>query len=323
MQVFVTGGGGFIGSVVVRQLLARGHGVRCLVLPDRPHARLDGIAVEQVGGDVRDRAAVEKAMAGCQGVVHLASLSNWKDIDSPLMDAVVVEGTRNVLAAARAVGVQRMVYVSSSLAIGGTDRPVMQDESSPCSMKVEHYRYTRCKRAAEDLCREAVAAGLPVAIVNPGEVYGPNDVERITAGNLIDFAKSAPVLVCDGGTAIVHVEDVAAGIIAALERGRAGERYVLAGESLSVHALAEMTLEILGQKKRIIQAPNAIVRALAWLGRNLKLPLPFNPHVIPYATLYWFVSGAKAERELGVRFRPAREVLTPTLHWLQESGAIR
>jgi dihydroflavonol-4-reductase len=159
-------------------------------------------------------------------------------------------------------------------------------------------------------------------IVNPGEVYGPNDVERITAGNLIDFAKSAPVLVCDGGTAIVHVEDVAAGIIAALDRGRAGERYVLAGESLSVRALAELTLEILGQKKRIVQAPNAIVRALAWLGRNLKLPLPFNPHVIPYATLYWFVSGAKAERELGVRFRPAREVLTPTVNWLRESGAI-
>jgi dihydroflavonol-4-reductase len=326
VHVFVTGASGFIGSVVVRQLLARGHGVRAFLLPKTPRTRLADLeakgAIEIAEGDVRDPASVQSAMTGCQGIIHLASLSNWKDIDSPLMDAVVIEGTRHVLAAAGALGGMRMVYVSSALAINGTSTPAMQDEASPCTMKVDGYRYTRAKRAAEALCQQAVADGLPVVIVNPGEVYGPNDVERITAGNLVDFAKSSPVLVCEGGTAIVHVDDVAAGMIAALERGRPGERYALAGESLSVRALAELTLEILGQKKRVLQFPNGLVRGLAWLGRNLKLPLPFNPHVIPYATMYWYVSGAKAERELGVKFRSARETLTPTLRWLEESGAL-
>ncbi|HEY0708494.1 MAG TPA: NAD-dependent epimerase/dehydratase family protein [Polyangia bacterium] len=322
MHVFVTGAGGFIGSVVVRQLLAGGHGVRAFILPDSPRTRLADPAIEIAEGDVRDPDSVRRAMSGCQGIIHLASLSNWTDINSPLMDAVVIDGTRHVLAAAKALGNLRMVYVSSSLAIGGTDTPVMQDETSPCLMNVERYRYTRAKRAAEDLCRAAVADGVPVVIVNPGEVYGPNDVDRITAGNLIDFAKSSPVLVCDGGTAIVHVDDVAAGMIAALERGRPGERYVLAGESLSVRDLAHLTLEILGQKKSVWKFPNAIVRSLAWVGRTLKVPLPFNPHVIPYATKYWFVTGTKAERELGVKFRSARETLTPTLRWLEESGAL-
>ncbi|HEY0711867.1 MAG TPA: NAD-dependent epimerase/dehydratase family protein [Polyangia bacterium] len=322
MHVFVTGASGFIGSVVVRQLLARGHSVRAFLLPGSPRTRLANLAVEIAEGDVRDPASVERAMTGCQGVIHLASLSNWKDIDSPLMDAVVVEGTRHVLAAARKLGGVRVVYVSSALAMNGTNAPVMQDESSPCTMEAGGYSYTRAKRAAEALCQQAVKDGLAVMIVNPGEVYGPNDVERITAGNLIDFAKSSPVLVCDGGTAVVHVDDVAAGMIAALERGRPGERYILAGESLSVRAIAELTLEIMGKKKRVLEFPNPIVRGLAWLGRNLKLPLPFDPHVIPYATKYWFVSGAKAERELGVKFRSARETLTPTVRWLEESGAL-
>jgi dihydroflavonol-4-reductase len=322
MRVFVTGGAGFIGSVVVRQLLQQGHAVRCLVLPGAPSARLEGLDCEQVPGDVRDADAVQRSMSGCQAVVHLASLSNWQDIDSPLMDAVVVSGTRNILAAARALGALRTVFVSTAIAIGGTRRPVVQDETSPCRMRVERYGYMRAKRAAEHLCQQAAADGQPVVVVNPGEVYGPNDVERVTAGNLIDFARSSPVLVCAGGSAIAHVDDVAAGIVAALSRGRSGERYILAGENLTVRALAALTLELLGQKKTIVQPPNALISALAWLGRTLRLPLPFDPHVIPYATRYWFVSSAKAERELGVRFRPARETLAPTLRWLQQSGAL-
>lgn len=322
MRVLVTGAGGFIGNVVVRQLRDNGFSVRCFLLAKDPARRLEGLGYERVDGDVRDADSVRAAMAGCDAVIHLASLSNWRDIDSPLMDAVVIGGTRNVLAAARSHGGLRTVYVSSSLAVNGTRRPVVQDETSPCELPVDKLRYTRAKRAAEALCREAAADGLPVVIVNPGEVYGPNDIERITADNLVDFAKSSPVLVCEGGTAVVHVEDVAAGILAALTRGTPGERYILAGENLSVRELAHLTLDLLGQRKWVLQPPNVLVSALAWLGRTMRLPLPFNPYVIPYATKYWFMSGAKAERELGVTFRPAREVLAPTVRWLAESGAL-
>lgn len=322
MRVFVTGAGGFIGGVVVRQLLAQGHDARCLLLPGTGAERIADLDWQAVEGDVRDRRVLRDAMAGCNAVVHLAGLSNWRDIDSPLMDAVVVDGTRNLLEAAKAHGGLRTVFISSAIAIGGTQRPEVRDEQSACRMTRGRYRYMRAKRKAEDLCRTAAGDGVPVVIVNPGEVYGPNDVEHVTAGNLVDFANGSPVLVCDGGTAIVHVDDVASGIIAALERGRSGERYVLAGENLSVRQLAMLTLELLGQRKRVVQVPNPIVAGLAWIGRTLHVPLPFDPYVIPYATKYWFFSNAKARRELGATFRSARETLASTLRWLRETGAI-
>ena len=141
-------------------------------------------------------------------------------------------------------------------------------------------------------------------------------------GNLVDFAKSRPVLVCTGGTSVVHIDDVAATIVAALERGTPGERYIAAGENLTVKQLAELSLDILGQKKKIVTVPNGLLRGLASVAQRLHIPMPFNTHVIPYATRFWFMDSSKARRELGVSFRSARETLTPTLQWLKETGRI-
>jgi dihydroflavonol-4-reductase len=322
MKVFVTGGHGFIGSVVVRALLAEGHTVRCLVREGSKTERIDGLAWERATGDVRDPACVAKAMEGCDGAIHLASLSNWNDIDSPLMKDVVEGGTRHILDAAAKTGA-RVVFVSSVLAVAGATTPQVFDESAAFTLPDAKLSYSRSKRAAEALCVAAhKERGVPVVIVNPTEVYGPNDTALITACNLIDFAKSSPVLVCTGGTSVVHVDDVARGIVRALEKGRPGERYILGGDNLTIKQLAALTLELLGQKKSIWTMPNGLLRGLATVGKALKLPLPFNPHVIPYATLYWFVRNDKARRELGVEFRSARETLAPTLTWLRESGRI-
>jgi dihydroflavonol-4-reductase len=199
---------------------------------------------------------------------------------------------------------------------------VVHDETSRCTLDLTGYVYARAKREAEVLCREAAADGLPVCIVNPGEVYGPHDTALVTAGNLVDFATSWPVLVCAGGTSVVHVDDVADGILAALERGAPGERYILGGDNLTIRQLAAMTLDLLGQRKPILQLPNGLIRALASAGPKLGIPLPFEPAVIPYATLYWFMDNRKARQELGVRFRSARDVLRPTLAWLAETGRL-
>jgi dihydroflavonol-4-reductase len=321
--VFVTGGNGFVGSSVVRALVGSGHRVRCLLRARSRTERIAHLDIERAVGDVRDAASVRAGLAGCEAVVHLASPSSWHEIESPTMDDVVIEGTRILLDAAREAGGLRVVFVSSSTAVNGTATPELHDEDSPFTLDVARFRYARAKRAAEALCRAAARAGSPVCIVNPGEIYGPHDVDRITAGNLIDFAKSVPVLVCSGGTSVAHVDDVAAGIVAAIERGRPGERYILGGDNLSIRELAALTLELLGLRRRIVLMPNWTVRALAWLGRKLRLPLPFNPHVIPYATRYWFMKNEKARRELGVSFRSARETLAPTLAWLRETGAVR
>ena len=322
MKVLVTGGNGFIGSVVVRMLLAAGHAVRCLLRPTSQTERIDGLGYERCEGDVRDAASIERGMDGCDAAIHLASLSAWDLIDSPLMTEVVEGGTRNVLDAARARPGTRVVFVSSILAINGSSEPRTFDETATWTLDDKHLTYSRSKRKAEALCQTAVEAGVDVVIVNPAEVYGPHDTALITACNLIDFAKSSPVLVCDGGTSVAYVDDVALAIVRAMEKGRRGERYILGGENLTVKQLAEQCLTLLGQHKRVLKFPNALIRLVAAVGTKLHIKLPFNPHVIPYATRYWFMDSSKAQRELGVSFRSARDALAPTLLWLKESGRI-
>lgn len=322
MKVFVTGGNGFIGSVVVRTLLEQGHQVRCLLRGSSKTERIDGLGWERAEGDVRDAASVQKGMEGCGGVVHLASISNWSDMDSPLMTEVVEGGTSNVLAAAKAQAGTRVVFVSSVLAVNGSSEPRTFDETSRFTLNDSELSYSRSKRRAEDLCQKAAADGVPVVIVNPAEVYGPNDTTLVTAGNLIDFARSNPVLVCKGGTSVVHVDDVSLAIVRALEKGQTGQRYILGGENLTLRQLAELSLELVGKRARIVTVPNPVIKGITRVASTFRIPLPYNKHVIPYATKYWFMDNSKATRELGVTFRSARATLEPTLAWLRESGRI-
>ena len=309
-KIFVTGGHGFIGSVVVQHLRSAGHEVRCLVRPSSNTQRIDHLSIDRIVGDVRDPASLRKGLQGQDAIIHLAGLSSWDLIDSPDMRETIEQGTANVLKAARDVGGVRVVFVSSVLAIGSTDKPQPFDETHPYRLYAEkQLAHSHFKRRAEELCQAAVSEGLDAVIVNPTEVYGPNDVGLITASNLVDFAKSNPVLVCNGGTSIVHTEDVAQGIIAALERGPAGERYILGGENITHRQLAELFLEFSGQNKRIVVVPNTVLRSVTLIAQALRVPLPYNPRVVPYATRYFWVDSSKATRDLGITFRSARETL--------------
>jgi dihydroflavonol-4-reductase len=324
MRIFVTGGSGFIGSVVVRMLVERGDEVACLVRPTSTTTRIDDVPHHRVEGDVRDLDSLRRGMEGCTGVVHLASLSSWTLIDSPEMSATVEDGTRNVLQAAQEHDVPRVVFVSSLTAVGASGEPRVQDEFSTYTLADEPgLLYSQAKWRAERTCAEFCRAGLPVVVVNPGEVYGPNDHALITAANLLDFARSDPVLVCKGGISVAHVDDVALGILRALDRGRAGERYILGGENLTVRELAALTLELVDMRKRIVSVPNGVIRAVTRVATALSIPLPYNPKLIPYVTRFWFADSSKARKELGVEFRSARDTLAATLAWLEEAGHLR
>ncbi len=323
LKILVTGGNGFIGSVLVRLLHAAGHEVRCLLRPTSNTARINEFPIERFVGDVRDPACLRRAVEGQQAVIHLAGLSSWDLIDSPAMGETCEGGTKNVLAAARAVDGVRVVYVSSVLAVGSRPNPEPVDETIPYELFADKtVAHSHHKYRAELLCREAAAAGQDVVIVNPTEVYGPNDLGLITAGNLIDFGRSNPVLVCRGGTSVVHIEDVARGMLAAVEHGRSGERYILGGQNITHRQLAELFLELAGQHKRILTSPNSLFRGVTHVARAVGCPLPYNYRVVPYATRYWFVDNAKARRELGISFRDARETLAPTVEWLKSAGLI-
>jgi dihydroflavonol-4-reductase len=320
--VLLIGGTGFIGSAVARCLADRGVGLRCTVRPGSRTERLEGLDFEPVEADICRPETLGPALEGCRGVVHLASPSAWREIDSPRLEAVVDEGTRNLLEAARGRPGLRVVYVSSCVAVNGSPEPQVFDETSAFTLDDPGLRYAHTKRAAEALCREAVEDGVDVVVVNPVETYGPGDVDMLTAGSLVDFAHGPVALVCHGGTSVVHVDDVAAGIAAALEKGRSGERYLLGGDNLAVHELAALTLDVLGLRKPVVTVPRALLRGLGRAALRLGLPFPMEPRVIPYATLFWFFDHGKARRELGYDPRGAREVLEPTVRWLRETGRL-
>ena len=325
MRVLVTGGNGFIGSRVVRLLLAEGHAVRCLTRSQRPTPRLDGLNVERALGDVRDAAALREAVRGCDAVIHLAAIASWADIRSQAdaLDAVIVDGTRNLLSAAREESVaMRVVFVSSAAAIDASTRPQLFDETATYSLQNSTLRYSVAKHHAEQVAQAAAAAGQPIVIVNPCEVYGPDDDGLITAGNIIELYKGPLALVPQGGTAVAHVDDVARGVIQALEKGRPGERYILGGDNLTVRELARTALRLGGKKRWVIQVPNWLLRIVVTLTRWLHLPPPAPLDVLDYAMLYWFVDCSKAKRELGYSPRPAEAVLQPTVRWLLNSGRI-
>lgn len=322
MKVFVTGGNGFIGSVVVRKLIQAGYEVRCLLRQASCTERIDGLPVDRVFGDVRDADSLRAGMAGCQATVHLAGLSSWDEIDSPALKDVVVSGTRNILDAAMAVPAHRVIFVSSVTAINGSDKPEVFNEASEFTLTDPELKYAHAKHNAETQCRDAISRGVPVVVVNPAEVYGPFDTSFVTAGNLIQFARSNPVFVCSGGTSVAHVDDVAEGIVAAIEKGNPGERYILGGENLTIRQLAGLCLQLAGSPRRVVTLPNRFIRFLTKVASMFHLPLPYNPRVIPYATRYWFVDGSKAQRDLGVTFRDARSTLAPTIAWLRGAGHI-
>ena len=323
MRVFVTGANGFIGSTTLRALIDHGHEPVCLLRDKSDTRRIDGLNFQRVSGDVRDPESLRRGVAGCDGTLHLAAPGGWTDDDPRLLREVIEGGTGNVLSAALQIPKHRVVYVSSSAAIAASDEPRVFDERAEYNVRAPELQYSHAKHSAEGLVAAAVARGLDAVIVNPGEVFGPGDSQLGTAGNLIDFATSWPVLVCRGGTGIVHVADAAAGIVAALARGRTGERYILSGDNLSIRDMAEAVLTKLGRHVPIVMIPTRLARTGARIAARLHIPFPYNPHVVAYATRYWFVDNRKARAELGLEFRSARETIDETLDWLVATGHLR
>ena len=322
MRVFVTGGSGFIGSAVVRDLVRAGHDVLCLLRPTSDTRRIDALGIKRLVGDVSDLASVRAGVRRCDATIHLAAPGGWGADDPLVLRRVIDGGSRNVLQAARAVPRHRVVYVSSTAAVNCSRHPQVFDERSAFTIRDEAMQYALAKHRAELLAREAHECGTPTVIVNPSEVYGPDDHDLRSAGNLVDFATSWPVLVTNGGTNVVHVDDVSAGIVAALAHGVSGERYILGGENVTIREIAELVRSLTGRSAPIVTVPRVVARLAARAAITMHVPLPGNAHVVPYATRYWYVSSRKAQAELGVTFRGARETLEPTLEWLMHAGLL-
>lgn len=321
-MVFVTGGHGFVGSWVVRELLARGYRVRCLVRRTSRTHRIDGLPVERVVGDILEPASLAEGMRGADLCIHLAGISSYKDMQEDWTIPTIVDGTRNVLQAARDAGVGRTVYIGSGVIYCSRDRQRIADETSPFLLHDSQLFYAIGKHRAEQVVDEFVAAGSDVVVAIPMETYGPNDDEFLTTGYLKEAINGWPALATDGGVSFAHVEDVARGIVLALEKGRTGERYILGGENATIAEIIEMACEIAGKPKRPIVLPTRLTKLALVAMTKLGLTPPEHPNAVDYGSLYAFASIEKARRELGYNPRSGRETLQSTIDWLREAGHI-
>jgi NAD+-dependent farnesol dehydrogenase len=327
VKVLLTGGTGFLGKNVARHLVAAGHDVRLLARGTSNTAQLPP-GVEIVRGDVSDAASFERAAQGCGGVVHMAALVKVWVPDGSEFDRVNVGGVRHALAAARAAGA-RLVYTSSFIAVGPTGREPA-DEARVHDLKSFRNHYERTKALADVLAREAAAAGQDVVLLYPGVVYGPGE---LTEANLVvkmirdHLAGRLPGLVGPGDRlwSYAFADDVAAAHVAALERGRKGERYFLAGENVSLvdlFARLEALTGVAAPKRRIPYAVASVLGRAMHLWAELTGATPELTHeVVGVFREHWAYDSGKAAAELGYRRTPLAEGLKVTLDWLRTLDA--
>lgn len=326
MNVTVTGATGHVGANLCRALVAAGHRVRALV-----HAGLrglDGVPVEPVKGGLGDPAALVRAFSGSDLVYHLAARISIAPGDEHLVHAVNVDGTRNVVAACLEARVPRLIHFSSIHALSShpTDRPI--DETRALADGARLPAYDRSKAAAEREVQAGVARGLDAVVCNPTAILGPHDYGPSPMGRvLLDlYHRRLPALV-DGGFDWVDVRDVVAGAMAAAERGRRGERYLLSGARKSVRELAALVEELTGARAPRFVSPMWLARVgapFATVAARVagKEPL-FTSQSLHALRNHLDVRHDKAARELGYSSRPLRETLSDTFRWLDEAGRLR
>ncbi len=325
-QTLITGATGLVGSAVARRLLAEGFAVRALVRPGSPRFQLDGLDLEFAAGDMRDASSVRRAMAGAKYVFHVAADYRLWARDPSEIFAANVDGTRNVMQAAKNAGVERIVHTSSVATIALRDGGSPADESVGLAVEDGVGAYKRSKIAAERLVEAMVASErLPAVIVNPSTPIGPRDVKPTPTGRIIvEAARGRMPGFLDTGLNLVHVDDVAEGHLAALKCGAIGERYILGGENVLLADMLAEIAELVGRHPPRWRIPRAVAISVAYAAETNARFTGREPFTtvdgVRMAEHRMFFTAAKAKRDLGFHARPYRAALKDAIGWFQAAG---
>jgi len=328
MLAFVTGATGFVGSHVARVLAEQGADLRLLVRSSSDLKNIRGLKAEQVVGDLRDPVTLEKAMAGCDVVFHVAADYRLWIPDPEQMYRANVEGTRAILQATRKNRVRRVVYTSSVATMGFTSNGRPADENSPVSLENMIGHYKRSKFMAEQVAMQAARSGMDVVVVNPTTPVGEQDIKPTPTGRIIvDFLEKKFPAYVDTGLNLVDVAECARGHVAALEKGRSGERYILGGENLTLKQILDKLAAITGLPSPKVRVPYAVALATGVVdemitGHILRREPRVTIDAVRMGRKKMFVSSAKAGRELGWKTVPVDDALRRAVEWFQANGYV-
>ena len=326
-KTLVTGGTGFVGRAVVTALLDAGRQVRVLVR-DPKHPALAGLDVEPAVGDLKDAGSLEKAVQGCRRIFHVAADYRLWVPDPAEMYAVNVEGTRALLAAAAAAGVERVVYTSTVGALGNPGNGTPGNEATPVSIAEMVGHYKRSKFLAEEVALDFARKGVPLVVVNPSTPVGPWDSRPTPTGRMvIDYLQGRMPAYLETGLNLVHVQDVARGHLLAAEKGRVGEKYILGHENLSLSQIFQILAEISGIPAPTVKLAYGVVLPLAYLAefwaRHVSHREPrMTVTAVRMAKKYMYFDSSKAMQELGYAPTSVRRALEEAVEWFKGHGYV-
>ena len=325
--ILLTGASGFVGAAVARALLRHGHRVRAMVRASSPRTNIADLDAEIVTGDLLDRGSLDRAMSGVSAVMHVAADYRIWAADPQEIVRNNGAGTRNIVAATLAAGVERLVYTSSVATLRPDDHGPA-DETRMATAEQAVGAYKRSKVEAERIVDAAVVNdGLPAVLVLPSTPIGPRDVRPTPTGRIVVEAASGrmPAFV-DSGLNLVHVDDVAEGHVLALQHGRIGERYILGGQDVSLRDMLATIAALTGRKAPTISLPRGPLFPLAWANEQISRVTGREPFLtldgLRMAAHNMYFTSAKAQAELGYHARPYAEALGDAIAWFRAAGKI-
>lgn len=326
MKTLVTGTTGFLGSALARELLAEGRSVRVLTRPRADLSNIRGLDVEIVTGDLREPQSLTDALHGCDVLYHAAAFYSLWSRDKKMIYDINVNGTRNILSAARQAGVKKVVYTSTVGCIGLHPDRTPANEETPLDPATLCNDYKLSKYQAEQVALEFSKNGLPLVVVNPSTPVGPRDIKPTPTGKIIqDFLNRKMPAYVDTGLNLIDVADCARGHLLAERKGRVGERYILGNHNMSLLDILRELEKITGLKAPTVKMPYAVAYAAGWVCEMVSDFITGKPPAVPLggvkmARYHMYFDASKAVRELGLPQHPVAQALAEAVDWMRSHG---
>jgi dihydroflavonol-4-reductase len=320
-KVLVTGANGFLGAHLCRRLLDEGHSVSALVRKNSDLSEIEGLPVNKIFGDVTEPESLESAFRNQDTVFHLAGYVGYKKSDRPLMDRVNITGTKNVVDACLKLHTPNLLHLSSVVAVGASFEPAEMTEKSEYNLNHLNLGYYETKHLAEKIVLNAVAnKNLNAVCVNPSTIYGAADAKKGSRKTQVKVARGAFPFYTSGGVNVVAVEDVLDGIIAAVEKGKIGERYLLTGDNILIKSLFEQIASFAGVPAPKILIPNWLLHTIGKFGDQFGVG-PSQENAWSATLFNWFDS-TKARTELNFKPRPSGVAIENSVRWMKDNGLL-